>query len=130
MYVPGYTADASLYRSAHIYRASKRIELAQASAAVSRLTLAQLTGIDCIEACHAVGLSCLVACAWAGPGFPACAIACGVAEGVCLLQCPPDPADGGGGGGIPPQCPSGVCCELSDDGKHCRLCKPVHGECP
>jgi hypothetical protein len=126
MYLPGYTADASLYRSTHIYRPSNSAELAQAASSVSGLVLAQLTGSDCIGACLAVGEVCGAACAWAGPGAPVCLLACAAAAADCVAQCPPDPGGGGNGGGPPPPpvcCPRGHCCgdcvNLPTGGQHC-----------
>jgi hypothetical protein len=126
MYVPGYTADASLYRSARMYRPSNSVELAQATTAESRLVLAQLTGGDCIAACLGVGGACAGACWWAGPGAPACLIACAAAAADCVASCPPDPSGGGNGSGPPPPpvcCPRGHCCgdcvDLPTGGQHC-----------
>jgi hypothetical protein len=110
MNVPGYTADASLYRSAHMYRPSNAAELAEAATAVSGLVLAQLKGGACIAGCIGVEIVCATACAWAGPvGGIICEIGCGAQLADCVANCPPDPTGGGGGnGGGPPPAP--MCC--------------------
>jgi hypothetical protein len=138
MYVPGYTADASLYRSARMYRPFNSVKLTQATAAAPRLTLAQVSGTDCIALCQAVEASCAVACLWAGPGLPACEVACAVADTACVLLCPPGPADGGGGFGGGPRrcCPPGTrccgaCVPLPSKGFQCDdVCVGPHESCP
>jgi hypothetical protein len=101
MGLPGYAAEASLYRTSRSYRGARR-----GPAGDSGLTVVAQQ-IDCSGLCAIKWQLCNIGCATgSGPLVFLCLAACGVAFGLCLNDCP----SGGGGGGVPRCCPPGRTC--------------------
>jgi hypothetical protein len=102
MALPGYAAEASLYRTSGCYRGASSSPVGDAGLTV----VAQQ--IDCDALCAIKWQACNIGCAISGGIFaPFCLAACGVTFGLCLNDCP---NGGGGGGGVPQCCPQGRTC--------------------
>jgi hypothetical protein len=122
MTLPGYAADASLYRTSRSYRGSSGGSARLAGPAVVAQQL------DCHTSCALRWELCNLGCAvGTGPLVLLCLAACGASFGLCLNACPPT---GGGGGGPTPECGIGRrCCERDETGR-CTLCVPNNAVCP
>jgi hypothetical protein len=102
MIIPGFTAEASIYRTAQSYRATTGGSLGLTGQSIT-------PQLDCSSKCIAAYTACFLGCAGAG-GFciPACALAFGSCEDGCS-------GGGGGGGGPAPNprcgCPPGTVCQ-------------------
>lgn len=122
MKVPGFTAEASLYKSTRLYHGySGRTRLDTASDVVPAQS-------DCEIACGIADVVCLAACTFLGPFAPLCWAGCTAATVVCLSECQ-------GGGGPPPCCPLGKSCRCGGTcvpGKGCvdGMCLGPNEVCP
>jgi hypothetical protein len=101
MAVPGYAADASLYRTSGYYRGAS-------SGPAGDVGLTVVTQqVDCDALCAIKWQACNIGCAISGGIFlPFCLAGCLVSFTSCLNDCP----NGGGGGGAPRCCPVGRTC--------------------
>ena len=101
MIIPGFTAEASVYRTTRSYRATTGSLGLTASSITPQL--------DCSSKCAAAYTLCLLGCAGAG-GFciPECFLAFGACEDGCSSG-----GSGGGGPGPNPRCgcPAGTVCQ-------------------
>ena len=124
MALPGYAADASLYRTRQSYRGAYSGPIG----ADGRTVLSQQ--VDCNTLCAIKWQVCNIGCATSsGPLVFLCLAACGAAFGLCLNGCPSG-GNGGGGGGTPPECGLGRrCCERDENGR-CTICIPNNASCP
>jgi hypothetical protein len=105
MALPGYAADASLYRTSQPYRGTRSEPVGDAGTTV----VAQQITFTCRDSCVASALLCGLGCAWAtGPFAWVCPLLCVGGLALCLGRCPPDIV--GGGGGVPQCCPPGRTC--------------------
>jgi hypothetical protein len=117
MNIPGFTSEASLYKSTSVYRGhSGGTRLDTASNVVAAAS-------DCEIACGVADLACLTGCSiFLGP---ICAFLCQVGTVACLEACQGGGGSGGGGGGGgggtggPCGCPQGTKC--------CGGCTKVSG---
>jgi len=100
MTLPGFTADASLYRTMNLYRSG--ISANTSTGPRAGLVSPQL---DCGLICFGEFLACAAGCAFLDP---LCDAGCAITYGLCLANCPS--SGGGGGGGPPPCCPLGTSC--------------------
>jgi hypothetical protein len=127
MTVPGYAAEASLYRTNRSYRGVRR---GPAAAAGQTVVAQQL--IACNDKCAIELGLCEFLCALSAEApvvTVACVLSCWVLFGLCLDDCPPDTAPVGGGG-TPPECGVGRrCCERDESGR-CTICVPNNANCP
>jgi hypothetical protein len=129
MAVPGYAAEASLYRTSRSYRGVRRGPAADTGQTVVAQQL-----IACRDWCVILGIACGVG---VGVGVPATLGAasfgifgCALGFASCLDLCPPDTAPVGGGGGTPPECGVGRrCCDRDESGR-CTMCVPTNAKCP
>jgi hypothetical protein len=129
MTVPGYAAEASLYRTNRSYRGVRRGPAADTGQTVVAQQL-----IPCRDWCIILSAACLVGVGVAEPetlGVASFGIfACALGLASCLDMCPPDTAPVGGGGGTPPECGVGRrCCERDESGR-CTICVPNNAKCP
>ena len=91
MIIPGFTAEASVYRTTLRYRATTGGSLG--------LTASSITPqLDCSSKCTAEYTACLAGCLFAGG---ACIPGCFLAFGLCQDGCGSSGGGGGGGGGRP-----------------------------
>ena len=113
MAIPGYAAEASLYKTTWLYRGYSGISRGDAGSSV---VAQQLT---CEQNCEAAAAICVAACF---PFNPLCLAACFAGLVVCQAACPPFPGGVGGGGGTggPCRCPRGTRC--------CGGCTKVPGQ--
>jgi hypothetical protein len=145
MNVPGFAAEASLYRTRQAYHGSN---LAADVAQVGGVVPSQICGQDCYLACASVAGACGIGCftSLLTPGtfvFPegagvllaAClSLVCGFSLGGCLLNCPPCPPPKPGPGGQPDctstGCPGNLeCCDCLDQ-PFCTTLKACARVCP
>src|SRR5262245_45478229 len=104
MNVPGFTSEASLYKTSQSYRGPR--SRPAGDAASSTVVTLQL---DCSDKCALTWQLCNLGCAFASSWLlPFCLAGCGVRFGICLDDCPDG---GGGGGGQPSCCPPGKSCK-------------------
>jgi len=109
MSVPGFAAEASLYRSRRVY--SGYVGAERSDGTSIEPSIAQLCGTQCYEACLGlVGATQCLACwaaaetcsgFWCWFAYAACLLVCGGQTVDCLLNCP---ECGGSGSGGPPEC--------------------------
>jgi hypothetical protein len=123
MALPGYAAEASLYRTSRSYRGAP----SSLATDVGQTVIAQQ--IDCDALCAGKWQACNIGCAISGGIFlPFCLAGCLVAFGLCLSDCPS--GGGGGGGGGSGECGIGRrCCERDENGR-CTICIPNNAQCP
>ena len=120
MILPGFTADASLYRTMNLYRSGPLANtlIGPGEGLVS-------LQLDCGLSCAATWTVCNVGCALSLDPF--CLVGCGVNFVDCLENC----SSGGGGGGGPPSCcPPGKSCQCGGrcvPGKGCMADMPWAG---
>ena len=88
MIIPGFTAEASVYRTTQSYRATTGGSLGLTASSVT-------PQLDCSSKCTAEYTACLAGCLFAGG---ACIPGCFLAFGLCQDGCG---SGGGGGGGGP-----------------------------
>jgi hypothetical protein len=101
MALPGYAAEASLYRTSRSYRGASGLADDSSLAVVAQQ-------ISCEASCAIRWQLCNIGCAvGTGPLVLLCLAACGASLGFCLGGCP---SGGGGGGGVPQCCPPGRTC--------------------
>src|ERR1700722_6625815 len=106
MIIPGFTAEASVYRTTQSYRAT--------TGSSPALTASSITPqLDCSSKCTLEYTACLAGCLFAGG---ACIPRCALAFGLCQDGCGGSGGGGGGGGGGPgpnPRCgcPPGTVCQ-------------------
>ena len=95
MNTPGFTADASLYKTRKVYQSgiSARTEFGPLAGLVT-------PQFDCGTICAGKWLLCDIGCSFFDPF---CLVGCTIKFVDCLRSCP----DGGGGGGPPLCCPVG-----------------------
>lgn len=128
MNIPGYAAEASLYKTRRMYRGPTGTF--GAGAAPHIITAA----LDCGDKCALESEVCTLACAVGSGGFGlfVCLLACGVQFADCLSNCP---SNGSGGGGLHLCCPYGTTCRCGGKcvpGKGCvgGVCLRPNQECP
>jgi len=117
MNMPGFAAEASIYKTRISYRG--RCSVLSPARLGAGMVPQQ---ISCEENCQVQGAACVGAAVVGCPfwAVPICLTLCGIAFASCLDSCP----SGGGGGGPPPPPP---CCPL---GRSCRCggrCEPGRG---
>jgi hypothetical protein len=150
MNIPGFVAEASLYKSSQAYRGYCGATSGDTAFAI---VPSQICGTDCYYACAGGFFGCGIACylslvlgAVIGPAeivvFIGClGLACGSGAALCAAQCPPCSGDGdggGGGGGPRPCCPAsrpfccGSCVPLPGGGTSCddACINPHTQHCP
>jgi hypothetical protein len=135
MKYPGFGADASVYRTAHVYRGGPYV-----TAHMNRGAL--VTPQDsCTDSCWENYAICTGLCALGslisfGAGSAPCFFGCWVRQLQCLSNCE---GTGGGGGGESMCCPIGKSCRCggkcvtqADGSIRCvdGLCLRPHQECP
>jgi hypothetical protein len=122
MAIPGYSAEASLYKTTRLYRGYSGVAGVDAGPNV----VAQQ--IDCSLGCALKWQACNIGCAvGSGPFLPLCLAGCGVQFALCLNSCP---SNGGPPPPPPGDCPRGQrCCERDVNGQ-CTLCVPAGAQCP
>lgn len=123
MALPGYAAEASLYRTSGSYRGAPSSPIGD----VGLNVVAQQ--LDCGTLCAIKWQVCNIGCAISGGIFlPFCLAGCGVAFGLCLSDCP---SGGGGGGGTSGCCPPGrSCCGSCESGRCDDACVLPGQSCP
>ena len=101
MIIPGFTAEASVYRTTQSYRATTGGSLGLTASSVT-------PQLNCSSKCTAEYTACLAGCLFAGG---ACIPGCFLAFGLCQDGC----GSGGGSGGPGPNprcgCPAGTVCK-------------------
>lgn len=131
MNIPGFVAEAALYRVARPYRTYSGIG---GKSTVSGVVPADKDP-NCVAGALGVAEAAAVACAAAGPGIGACLFADVAAAAFAISQCP-DQSAGGSGGPPPPRecCPPGLkccgsCVVLPNGGEQC-VGGPCARSCP
>ncbi len=130
MNIPGFAAEASLYKTGQSYRGSKGVSgVGTASPIVAAQT-------SCIDSCwQQYGLCAGLCLLTFNPGaIAACEFGCWVKNLFCQANCPV----GGGGGGTPECCPFGRTCRcggkcVTVNGRlSCvdGVCLGPHEQCP
>jgi hypothetical protein len=102
MHMPGYTAEASLYKTRRLYRGRRGTFGVNTNRSVT-------AALDCHDECLLKYFACEAGCliGTSGLGLIFCIGGCAVAAAECGNQCP---SDGGGGGGGSLCCPVGTSC--------------------
>jgi hypothetical protein len=126
MALPGYAAEASLYRTSRSYRGASGGPADDSGLAVTAQQIA------CDDLCAIKWQVCNIGCAISGGILlPFCLAGCGVAFGLCLDDCPSGGGGGGGGGGTSGCCPAGRrCCGSCASGKCDDACIGPGQSCP
>jgi len=109
MDMPGFAAEASLYRSGQIYSRYRKANYTPSGL---------VPALSCREACGLTAAICGATCAWWNP---ICELGCALALGICLEQCSSDGDGGGSGGG------GGLCCPFGSTCKCGGRCMSVNG---
>lgn len=103
MIIPGFTAEASVYRTTQSYRTTTGGSLGPTGESIA-------PQLDCSSKCTAEYTACLAGCVFAGG---ACIPGCFVAFTLCQDGCSGGGGGGGGGPGPNPRCgcPPGTVCQ-------------------
>lgn len=143
MTVPGFTADASAYRTINHYRSTAGGSFGgDGSAAVlpQKCPWYSFKGIACEASIYSATGACAGACEVIGPACASCwLLALGGVYALCK-ECVPEWVKAviqqfqqdGGGDSAPPvlqPCPSGQCCAWDSNG-NCTICRGLGQPCP
>lgn len=133
MNLPGFSADASLFRTAHVYRGSSRGPGGRGAALPSAITAQASCTDSCWEQYGICAGLCLLT--FNPASIAGCEFGCWIKNLICQAGC----ESGGGGGGPPMCCPFGRSCRC---GGRCvtqpngsiacvdGVCLAPHQECP